>query len=127
MQTLTLHRGHSTPSSYTGATYTLLKTGNKVNGSHWQFTAKCAGCTTWIGSSGSVRIAPTSSSRLAFAYSTGKASTPSSNSSAIPVHDTPNYFTNDFSLGQNQDFDALLEKNGVSASGDGVIVFDGLC
>ncbi|KAF9735132.1 cellobiose dehydrogenase [Paraphaeosphaeria minitans] len=117
--------GHSTPGAYTGATYTLLNTGNKVNGSHWQFTAKCAGCTTWTGTSGSVRISPTGSSRLAFAYSTGKAASPSSNTSTIPVHDTPNYFTNDFSLGQNPNFDALLQRNGISAASDGVVFVDG--
>ncbi|KAK3217369.1 hypothetical protein GRF29_1g2873631 [Pseudopithomyces chartarum] len=109
--------GHSTPVAYTGATYTLLNTGNRVNGSHWQFTAKCAGCTTWTGSSGSVRINPNGGNRLAFAYSTGKASQPSSNTSSIPVHDTPNYFTNDFSQGLNPNFDALLQKNGVFDTG----------
>ena len=115
LQSLTIYQsGHVTPTSYTGATYTLLKNGNRVNGTHWQFTAKCSGCTTWTGASGSARISPTGSSRLAFAYSSSKASNPSSNTSSIPVHDTPNYWTHDFSTGLNANFETLLARNGVS-------------
>lgn len=112
MLTLVFPSGHSTPSMYTGATYTYLKNGNFVNGTHWQYTVKCSGCTTWDGTTGSTRINPTSSARLAFAYSPNKPSTPSSNSSSIPVHDVANYWTHDFSQGVNANFADLLARNG---------------
>lgn len=105
--------GHSTPSAYTGATYTLLKSGNRVNGSHWQYTAKCTGCTTWTGTSGTTRIDPNSSRRMGYACSPQRVSSPSSNSSTIPVHDVYNYFTHDFSSGSNANFAELLARNGV--------------
>jgi hypothetical protein len=46
--------------------------------------------------------------------SAAKPSSPSSNTSSIPVHDVYNYFTHDFSTGANANFAALLAKNGVS-------------
>ncbi|KAF2692002.1 iron reductase domain protein [Lentithecium fluviatile CBS 122367] len=105
--------GHTTPSMYTGATYTLLTNGNKVNGSHWQFTAKCSGCTTWTGASGAQRINPAATSqRLAFAWSPTKPGSPGSNTSTIAVHDTPNYWYHDFTKGVNPNFDELLARNG---------------
>lgn len=106
--------GHSTPQQYTGATYTPLSTGNKSNGTHWQFTVKCTGCTSYTGSAGAVRIDPTSSKRLGFACSPNKVATPSSPSSTIPVHDVYNYITHDFSAGANANFAALLNRNGIS-------------
>lgn len=107
--------GHTTPTSYTGATYTLLTNGQKSNGSHWQFTAKCSGCTTWTGSNGAQRINPgATSQRLAFAWSPTKPGSPGSNTSTIAVHDTPNYWYHDFSKGQNPNFAELLARNGVS-------------
>ncbi|KAI8937737.1 hypothetical protein NX059_005437 [Plenodomus lindquistii] len=106
--------GHSTPAQYAGATYTPLTTGNKSNATHWQYTVKCTGCTSFTGASGAVRIDPASSKRLGFACSAGKVATPSSPSSTIPVHDVYNYITHDFSAGANPNFKALLDRNGVS-------------
>ncbi|KAF1841806.1 iron reductase domain protein [Cucurbitaria berberidis CBS 394.84] len=106
---------HSTPAQYTGATYTPLSNGNKSNGTHWQYTVKCTGCTTYAGASGQVRIDPTSSKRLGYACSAGKVSNPSSNTASIPVHDVYNYITHDFSAGANSNFAALLTRNGVSS------------
>jgi hypothetical protein len=105
---------------YAGATYTLLKKGNKSNGTHWQLTAKCTGCTTYTGSSGATRIDPKDSKRLGFACAAAKVSSASSNTSSIPVHDVYNYFTHDFSAGANTNFAALLQRNGVTGSGGGV-------
>ncbi|KAI4651441.1 uncharacterized protein J4E78_008133 [Alternaria triticimaculans] len=110
--------GHSTPQQYTSATYTPLTTGNKSNNTHWQFTVKCTGCTTYTGSSGAVRIDPNSSSkRFGFACSQSKVSNPSSTSASIPVHDVYNYITHDFTAGANQNFEALLARNGVASTG----------
>ncbi|KAF1913688.1 hypothetical protein BDU57DRAFT_480139 [Ampelomyces quisqualis] len=106
--------GHSTPQAYSGATFTLLSKGNKSNGTHWQLTAKCTGCTTWTGSSGAVRIDPRDSKRLGYACAAAKPSNPSSPTSSIPVHDVYNYITHDFSAGANANFAALLTQNGIS-------------
>jgi hypothetical protein len=111
--------GHSTPQSYAGATFTLLSKGNKSNGTHWQLTAKCSGCTTWTGSSGATRIDPNDSKRLGYACSASKPSSPGSNTSTIPVHDVYNYFTHDFSAGANANFQALLQKNGIAEVPEG--------
>ncbi|EOA81291.1 uncharacterized protein SETTUDRAFT_157240 [Exserohilum turcica Et28A] len=105
--------GHSTPQQYPSATYTPLSTGNKANSTHWQFTVKCSGCTTYTGASGPVHIDPTGTRRFGFACSQSKVSNPSSTSASIPVHDVYNYVTHDFSAGANPDFAALLAKNGV--------------
>jgi hypothetical protein len=109
--------GHTTPQAYTGATYTPLSTGNKSNGTHWQYTVKCTGCTTYTGSAGATRIDPLSTKRLGYACATGKVSNPSSTTSTIPVHDVYNYITHDFSAGANSNFAALLQRNGVSSGG----------
>ncbi|KAF2735400.1 CBD9-like protein [Polyplosphaeria fusca] len=92
--------GHTTPTIYSGATLTLMTKGTHVNGTHWQFTAKCTGCTSFTSSSGARVLNPKGSNRLAFAYSLSK---PSGNSpsASIPIHETPNYWTHDFSMGQN--------------------------
>jgi len=109
--------GHNTPSSYSGATYTPLKSGNKSNSTHWQLTVLCKGCTTYAGTSGQVRIDPSSSKRLGYACAAAKVSNSGSNTSTIPVHDVYNYATHDFPTGANSNFAALLQKNGI-ASGE---------
>jgi hypothetical protein len=112
-----LPSGHSSPQQYTGATYTPLTTGNKSNGTHWQFTAKCTGCTTYTGSSGQVRIDPSGTKRFGFACANDKVANPSSTSSTIPVHDVYNYINHDFTAGANPNFQALLQKNGAASAG----------
>jgi hypothetical protein len=81
------------PTAYTGATYQQLTTGNRVNGTHWQLTVKCTGCTSFTGANGAVRLNPTGSNRFAFAYAAAKPSSPSSNTTSFTVHDgtTPPY------------------------------------
>ncbi|KAF2110506.1 hypothetical protein BDV96DRAFT_604070 [Lophiotrema nucula] len=103
---------HSTPTMYTGATYEKLTTGNRVNGTHWQFTAVCNGCTSYAGSSGTIIVNPKGNNRLAFAFSASKPSSPSSNTSSIPVHDSPVYWNHDFSSGANANFADLVTRNG---------------
>jgi len=103
---------YALPGPYTGATLQQLTTGNKVNGSHWQYTLKCSGCTTYAGSSGTTRLNPTGGNRLAYAYSTTKVANPSSNTSSFTHHDNFNYWTHEFSQGVNPNFAALVSKNG---------------
>jgi hypothetical protein len=101
------------PAVYTGAQYTILKTGTKTNGSHWQFTAKCTGCSTYTSSGRTAYLATEGTNRLAFAYAAGKPSNPSSNASTFPVHDVHNYWSHDFAGAKNADFASLVTKNGV--------------
>jgi hypothetical protein len=98
---------HVTPSAYSGATYTVFKTGTRVNGTHWQLTAKCTGCTDYKGTV----LSPTSSHRLAFAYCATRPASPSSSMSSITVHDVHDYWNHDFSTGQNPSFAQLVTKN----------------
>ena len=116
---LTCFSGHSTPMAYTGATYTLLTAGNKANLTHWQFTAKCTGCTTYTATSGTTRIDPLSTKRLGYACSSAKVSNSASTTASIATHDVYNYITHDFSAGANSNFVALLNKNGVSGGSTG--------
>ncbi|KAI1170045.1 hypothetical protein F4777DRAFT_146362 [Nemania sp. FL0916] len=99
------------PAPWTGATATLLRTGTKVNGTHWQITAKCSGCSSFTTTGSTVKtLSATGSNRLAFAYSKTK---PSSSSSAatISVHDVYSYWDHDFGAAGNIDFDSLVARN----------------
>ncbi|KAK0717268.1 hypothetical protein B0T26DRAFT_709347 [Lasiosphaeria miniovina] len=103
---------HTLPPTYAGSQYTLYKTGTKSNSTHWQFTAKCTGCTSWDGDgSGTTRyLNPKGGNRLAFAYSPSKPSNPSSASSSFPVHDVHGYWSHDFNAAINQNWDAVVQK-----------------
>jgi len=103
--------GHTTPTTYAGATYKLLKGGTFVNSTHWQYTALCTGCTAYTGSSeANVVLNPKGENRLAFAWSR---TSPSSTSpdAAIQVHDNPGYWVHDFAAAANMNFDALVAQN----------------
>ncbi|KAI0010684.1 CBD9-like protein [Xylariaceae sp. FL0662B] len=103
---------HTTPTPYDGATLEILSTGTKANGTHWQYTAKCTGCTSFVGSSNAQKnLDPKGSNRFAFAYSKTKPSSPSSVSTTISVHDVYNYWNHDFAAAANSNFDELVEKN----------------
>ncbi|KAK7698521.1 hypothetical protein SLS64_012513 [Diaporthe eres] len=105
-------KGRSMPTAYTGETLQVLKTGTKVNSTHWQVTLRCSGCTTWTTTSGSsTTLNPGGSNRLAYAYATTAPSTPASNTSSFGVHDNFGYWNQDFAQGQNADFQALVSKN----------------
>ncbi|KAK3337555.1 CBD9-like protein [Cercophora scortea] len=101
--------GHTAPTSYTGAQYTLYKTGTKSNSTHWQFTALCSGCTAFNGDSGLRYISPRGGNRLAFAYSPTKPSG-NSNTSSITVHEVHGYWNHDFTSAANSNFVAAVEK-----------------
>ena len=98
---------------------TLYKTGTHVNKTHWQYTAKCSGCTSYTGaksgssssSSTKVSLTPTGTNQLAFAFASAKPSNPSSNTSAtLGVHDVYAYWQHDFSVGKNTNWGALVGK-----------------
>jgi hypothetical protein len=99
------------PQLYDGATVQLLKTGTKLNGTHWQITAKCSGCSSFATTGSNTKtLNANASNRLAFAYSKTK---PSSASSAamLTVHDVYSYWDHDFSTAGNIDFDQLVQRN----------------
>ncbi|KAK4200108.1 hypothetical protein QBC40DRAFT_254365 [Triangularia verruculosa] len=103
--------GHITPQAYNNAQYTLFKTGTKSNGTHWQYTALCKGCTSWTTDTGASRyLSPRGGNRMAFAYSPNRPSSPNSATSTIPIHDVHGYWQHDFSGAANQDFDAIVER-----------------
>ncbi|KAL1855259.1 hypothetical protein Daus18300_011165 [Diaporthe australafricana] len=107
-----LTKTRSLPAAYAGETLQVLKTGTKVNSTHWQVTMRCSGCTSWTTSSGgTTSLNPSGSNHLAYAYSTTAPTTPSSNTSSFGVHDLFGYWNQDFAQGQNSDFQALVSKN----------------
>ena len=95
------------PQPYTGATYQVFLIGTKQNGTHFQLTAKCAGCTTFNGRT----LSSKGTHGLAFAYSASRPSNPASNSSSFTIHDSYNYWYHDFSPAGNANFDSLVAKN----------------
>jgi len=102
---------YTAPSTYTGATYAVFKSGTKINGTHWQVTAKCTGCTSWRGMTGSNNfIKPKGDHRFGWVYSFQKPSNPSSASASIGIHDTPQYFSLELGKGVNKDFVTLVGK-----------------
>ncbi|KAI0880854.1 CBD9-like protein [Annulohypoxylon maeteangense] len=103
---------HTAPTAYTAGSLQLLKKGSKSNGTHWQFTAKCTGCTQFTTTGTTTKsLNPAGSNRLAFAYARTKPSQPSSESSPLNVHDLFNYWEHDFSSAGNAAFQDLVDRN----------------
>ncbi|KAI0542529.1 hypothetical protein GGR58DRAFT_253563 [Xylaria digitata] len=99
------------PQIYDGATVQLLKTGTRVNATHWQVTAKCSGCSSFTTTGSTTKnLNANGSNRLAFAYSKTKPNS-ASTAAMISVHDVYNYWDHDFSTAGNPDFDQLVQKN----------------
>ncbi|KAL7620091.1 hypothetical protein AAE478_010641 [Parahypoxylon ruwenzoriense] len=103
---------HIAPQMYTGATLQLLSKGTKSNSTHWQFTVKCTGCTSFTTSGSNTKsLNPSGNNRLAFAYSKIKPSQPASSSSPINVHELFSYWDHDFSSAGNTGFQELVARN----------------
>ncbi|RWA11950.1 hypothetical protein EKO27_g3165 [Xylaria grammica] len=99
------------PQVYDGATVQLLRTGTRVNGTHWQITAKCSGCSSFTTTGSTTKnLNPTGSNRLAFAYSKTRPNS-ASTAAMISVHDVYSYWDHDFSTAGNIDFAQLVQKN----------------
>ncbi|KAG9238235.1 hypothetical protein BJ875DRAFT_451749 [Amylocarpus encephaloides] len=99
------------PSVYTGATLQPMRIGTKVNGSHWQVTAKCTGCTTWISNNRANAIDPVGTSvRLASAAGPGRPNGVSP-SAALPTHTVHPYLIGNFNHAQNPSFEDLVARN----------------
>jgi len=109
---------HSQPTIYNSATLEKFTTGNRVNGSHWQYTAKCTGCTTFNGRSGTTTLNPKGSNRFALVISNGKPSQPSSPTSNLVMHENPIYWSHSFTEGNNANFADLVRRNGGTTTED---------
>lgn len=97
--------------SSNGGTYRVFQTGTKSNGTHWQYTALCQGCTAWTTSSGGSRyLTPSGGNRLAFAYSSTKPSSPGSSSSSISIHSVHGYWDHDFAAARNPNFHDVVQN-----------------
>jgi hypothetical protein len=83
-------------------TFTLYKAGTKVNGTHFQATLKCTGCSSWVNTSRKYLGFPRP--RVAMAHSPTRPSNANSNTSAIAVHDVHAYIDFDFSQTVNTNF-----------------------
>ncbi len=105
-----LESGHVAPAAYSGAEYTLFKTGTKSNSTHWQFTALCKGCSSWLGDTGATRyLNPRGGNRLAFVYSPTKPSGTTATSS-INMHEVHTYPSPDFNQGVNSNFESTVQR-----------------
>lgn len=110
-ETANVSSQHAEPSAYPGASYEVLKKGTKVNSTHWQYTAKCSGCTSFIASNDArVVLATDGDIGLAFAASFKKPKNPASNTSAIEIHDAYGYWGQTLGTGANANFTSLLAK-----------------
>ncbi|KAK0612387.1 hypothetical protein B0T17DRAFT_405787 [Bombardia bombarda] len=102
--------GHTTPTPYSGVSYTVFKTGTRSNSTHWQFTALCKGCSSWTDGSTTRYLQPRGGNRVAFAYSPNKPSSPASNTSAITVHEVHGYWSHDFTSAANTNFENTVAR-----------------
>ncbi|KAF2111839.1 hypothetical protein BDV96DRAFT_498852 [Lophiotrema nucula] len=92
---------YQTPSVDSRFSFTIIPTGTTSNGTHWQYTAKCTGCTSFTGRSGVTTLNPKGSNKVAYAWSPTRP-TGTTASSTINVHDgAPSSFSLDFNLGAN--------------------------
>lgn len=110
---------HSQPTIYNTAQLQKLSTGNRVNGTHWQFTAKCTGCTSYSSrTGGTTSLNPKGNNRLALVISNGKVSQPSNGNSNLVMHENPIYWSQSFPEGANANFAELVRKNGGTTTND---------
>lgn len=103
------NRQRTLPPKYADSTYELLDVGTWVNDTHWQFTAKCTGCTTWKTPDGEAeRLDPAGKNKIAWAYANLPPVNPASADSAFSFHDVYGYFDHDLALGANENFKSLV-------------------
>jgi hypothetical protein len=82
-----------------------MDVGTFVNSTHWQFTAKCTGCTSWSDEvEGPHYLDPKGKNHIAWAYANVPPVNPGSRDTTFGPHDVYDYFDADFSLGNNAQF-----------------------
>ncbi|KAI1324192.1 iron reductase domain protein [Xylariaceae sp. FL0255] len=104
---------YSQPALWTGATLTPLRIGTQANGTGWQLTAKCSGCSYFMNENNAyTTLSSSGTNRLAFAYSaSGPSGSSSSAASSLPVHSVYGYWDHDFSSAGNANFTQLVAQN----------------
>jgi hypothetical protein len=95
------------PETYSGAQYRVFRTGTRVNGTHFQYTALCTGCTQFEDTT----LNPSGTNNLAFAVSDSPPSNPVDAASSLSVHSVTGYFASNFNEGRNANFDELVQRN----------------
>jgi hypothetical protein len=103
----------SIPGPYADATYTYLK-GPEANSTHWTMTARCQGCTIWSSSDGDFNIQNQTEAVFAYACSSTPPATPSSNTSAIQVHEQFGIWGHDLSAAKNASFSSWVKAGNAS-------------
>jgi hypothetical protein len=115
MKSLMIISGISLPQGYDQAEHFYLK-GTETNSTHWTVNALCSGCTGWQ-SNEDVRYAlnGTGTTEFAWAYGTSAVEDPARNDSAFNVHAAYGKWTHDLNLGHNDNFEALVKSNLLTA------------
>jgi hypothetical protein len=105
-------RSYSPPSVDSRASFEILPKGTRTNTTHWQYTARCVGCTSFVGRNNmNTTLNSNGSNRIAYAWSSVRPSS-TTPSSTISVHEgAPSAWSHDFSLGSNVNWSTLLMQN----------------
>lgn len=76
---------YAQPTVYSGPTITTLNT--YINATHWKWTYRCQGCTSWTINGAAGKLDPTQSCVFGWAYGTTAVNTPSDPASNMIQHD----------------------------------------
>lgn len=103
--------GLSLPLPFDEAEYTLLK-GTTANSTHWTLTAKCSGCTSYLGNDGSLAVLNGTGTAL-FAWAQGGSAVqePSNNQSAFSIHSLYGKWTHDLNAARSPKFEEWVKAN----------------
>ncbi|CAK7222109.1 hypothetical protein SBRCBS47491_004758 [Sporothrix bragantina] len=96
--------GHTMPTAYTGASYTVLPS-TKTNTTHWQLDVICTGCSTWSGKT----LDPGAAASLAFASAATAPTDPSNNASKFGIHNAKGKWSQDMSAAKLTGFATLVQ------------------
>ncbi|RDL39301.1 Uncharacterized protein BP5553_03641 [Venustampulla echinocandica] len=103
--------GLSLPQPYEEAEYTLLK-GTATNSTHWTLTAKCSGCTSYIGNDGSLTVLNgTGTAYFAWAQGGSSVQEPANNQSAFNIHNQYGKWTHNLNAARSSKFADWVAAN----------------
>lgn len=104
--------GYAVPLSYAGATFTPLR-GTGANSTSWTWTARCQGCSSWLGSDGTFdeKLDPTGTHVFAFAHSKSPVLEPSNPNTLFNVHDGFGFWPHDLAAARSSSFNTWVTNN----------------